>query len=177
MGDEERKESKADGDVKAKKEKKKKEKKEKPVVKIDVKNSKANSRANIDPRTGTRFEPGSARQLAFDVVYKGVKAGKNAKAIRMDLLQCRKDKGSKWNLDVGYLNFVVACHPDMFEAYSDGTVKLLKEPQPDPEAARKLEEERKAKRARAEKAREERRAKAKGEKKDKKKEKKEKKED
>ena len=141
----------------------KKEKKVKEVKKVNVKSVKANATANIDPRTGTRFAPGSARQLGFDIVHKLAKEGKGVKEIREALANTRKEKGSPYNLDIGYLNFTVASHPEMFEVYDNGVVKIIKEPKIDHEAAKKFEEDREAKKKKAEAAREERKAKAKGE--------------
>lgn len=89
---------------------------------------------DLKPETGTRFPNGSARQLAFDVVMKGVKAKKNIKDIRKDLLQVRKENGHKYNLDGGYANYVVSAHPEFFKMFSDGVIELIKEPTVDREA-------------------------------------------
>ncbi len=136
-----------------------KEKKVKEAKLIPVKSTKANPKSAIDPRTGTRFVPNSARQLGFDVVYKAAKAGKNIKEIREILSATRKDKGAAFNLDVGYLNCTVASHPEMFECWTDGRVVVKSDPKPDPEAAKKFDEERNAKKAKAQKAREDRKTK------------------
>ncbi len=138
----------------------KKEKKEKVPTVIVVKSTKANPKAPIDPRTGTRFQPNSARQLGFDVVFKNAKAGKNIKEIRDILKATRKDKGASFDLDVGYLNFTCASHPEMFECWTDGKVVVKQDPKPDPEAAKKFDEERNAKKVKAQKARDERKTKA-----------------
>jgi hypothetical protein len=160
---------------KEKKEKKemkeKKEKKEVEVKEIIVKSSKADSNAKIDPRTGTRFKPGSARQLAFEVILKAVKENKNAKEIRETLKNTRKQNGSKFDLDPGYLNYTLVSHREMFKIYSDGRIAMVSEPKPDPEAAKKMEQEIAEKRKKAAEAREKRKEKSEdgGEKKKKKK--------
>ena len=150
-------------ETKTEKKVEKKEKTPKEVKKIHVQSQKANATVNINPHTGTRFQPGSARQLGFDIILKGVKEGKNVKEIREILKNTRKDTGAPYNMDIGYVNFVVACHPEFFEVFTNGTIKILKEPKPDLEAAKKLEDERKAKKDKALAAREERKAAAKKE--------------
>lgn len=166
------------------KEKKEKEKTPKEPKKIHVKSMKANPNAAIVPHTGTRFQPDSARQLAFDIVYNGAKEGKSVKEIRKILEETREEKGAAYNLDIGYVNFVVASHPEMFEVYDTGVIKILKHPEIDKEAAKKWDEERAAKKKKAEEAREKKRKEAEGggkseksEKKEEKAEKKEKKHD
>lgn len=103
-----------------KKEAEPKKEKVKEVVEVIVKSTKAKPNAPIDPRTGTRFEPNSARQLAFNVITKTVKENKKVKEIREILAATRKDKGATYNLDAAYLNFVIASHPEMFKVFSDG---------------------------------------------------------
>jgi len=164
-------------DRKDKKDKNGKKEKKKEVKEVHVKSAKANPKGKIIPTTGTRFEPNSARQLAFDIVLRMVKDSKDAKEIREKLANTRKDKDAKFNLDVGYLNFVVASHPEMFTVWNNGKIDLLKEPKIDKEAAQKYEDEKAAKKRKAEKAREERKKKAKGEKEDKEKKDKKNKED
>jgi len=148
-------------DKKDKKEKKevtaekaeKKEKTVKEVKKLIVKSSKANPKEPIDPRTGTRFAPGTARQVAFDIIFDAAKNGKATGEIRETLKANRKENGKKYNLDQGYLNFVIASHPEFFEAYSDGKIKIIGKPTPDPEAAKKMEEELAARKKKATEAR------------------------
>ena len=148
-----------------KEKKAKKEKKEKPVEKVKVKSTKVKAGKEIDPRTGTRFPPNGARQAAFNVIMKCAKKGMKVKEIREELVKHRSKDGTakKWNLDKGYLNFVVVSHPEFFEVYTDGTVKVIKEPTPDPEAAKKLEEEQKKRKKKAEEARAKRKEKVKKE--------------
>jgi hypothetical protein len=134
-----------------------KKEKVKEVTVVVVKSTKAKQTAAIDPRTGTRFEPNSARQLAFNVITKAIKEGKKVKEIREILAATRKDSGSPYNLDAAYLNFVIASHPEMFQVKSDGVVTIVKEPVPDPEAAKKFEEEKEKRRKKAEEARDARR--------------------
>jgi hypothetical protein len=165
MSDEAKKEEKS-ADTKTEKKVEKKEKAPKEVKKVNVQSVKANAKTNINPSTGTRFQAGSARQLGFDIVLKGTKEGKNVKEIREILKNTRKETGAAFNMDIGYVNFVVASHPDFFEVFTDGSIKILKEPKPDLEAAKKLENERDEKRKKALAAREERKTKAKDEKKD-----------
>ena len=150
------------GEVKAEKEPKKEKEKEKvvEVKEVILRAAKANSKTTIHPATGTRFDPGSARQLAFDIVANAVKEGKNAKDIRAILAGTKKDKGAKFSLDAGYLNYIYATHPEMFKVYNNGKVEMIAQPKPDPEAAKKLEEERAAKKKKAEEAREKRRKEA-----------------
>ena len=168
MSDEAKKEEKS-ADTKTEKKVEKKEKAPKEVKKVNVQSVKANAKTNINPATGTRFQAGSARQLGFDIVLKGTKEGKNIKEIREILKNTRKETGAAFNMDIGYVNFVVASHPDFFEVFTDGSIKILKEPKPDLEAAKKLENERDEKRKKALAAREERKTKAKEEKKEEKK--------
>lgn len=121
------------GEKKVKAEKKASTKKETKVVQKELKIPKGLGE-DLKPETGTRFPNNSARQLAFDVVMKGVKAKKNIKDIRKDLLQVRKENGHKYNLDGGYANYVVSAHPEFFNMYSDGTIELITEPTVDKEA-------------------------------------------
>jgi hypothetical protein len=146
------------GEVKAEKEPKKEKVVE--VKEVILRAAKANSKKSIQPATGTRFEPGSARQLAFDIVVGAIKEGKNAKDIRAILAGTKKDKGAKFSLDAGYLNYIYATHPEMFKVYNNGKVEMIAQPKPDPEAAKKLEEEKVAKKKKAEEAREKRRKEA-----------------
>jgi len=161
MGDEKKVKAKKSKDKNGEKVVKEKvEKKLKEPEKIPVKSSKANSKANIDPRTGTRFTPGSARQTAFEIIMKAAKDGKNVRETR-DILKSHKkenDKDIKYNLDPGYLNYTVAMHPEFFEVWDSGSVKHVKviaEPKPDPEAAKKFEADRAARKEKAVKARKE----------------------
>lgn len=137
----------------------KKEKKQVEVKVITLNAGKANSKSSIHPATGTRFEPTSARQYAFDIIVKMIKENKSIQEIRKALAETKKP-AAQFSLDAGYLNYVVACHPEFFRTWNNGKIELIKTPTPDPEAARLLEEEKKKKKEKAEKAREERRAKA-----------------
>lgn len=148
------------GEAKAEKEPKEKKEKVVEVKEVILRAAKANSKTAIHPATGTRFEPGSARQLAFDIIANAVKEGKNAKDIRAILAGTKKEKGAKFSLDAGYLNYVYATHPEMFKVYNNGKVEMIAQPKPDPEAAKKLEEEKAAKKKKAEEAREKRRKEA-----------------
>lgn len=141
-------------------EEKKAEEKKVELKEVIMRAAKANSKLAIHPATGTRFEPGSARQLAFDIVYKMAKEGKSVKDIRAVLAGTKKDKGAKFSLDAGYLNYTVASHPEMFRVWNSGKIEVIQEPKPDPEAAKKLEEEKAAKKKKAEEAREKRRKEA-----------------
>ncbi len=78
--------------------------------------------------TGSRFKKGTAKQLAFEVIVAGVKEGKNYGEIKQDLIKIRKENGYRYDLDSAYLNYVVSSHPEYFEVYVDGTIKLIKEP-------------------------------------------------
>jgi DNA-binding transcriptional MerR regulator len=131
-----------------------------PPAIVSVKSSKAKNTAPTDPRTGSRFAPGSARQFALGIILDCIKNGKGIKEIREILASTKKEKGAAFSLDAGYFNYCVAVHPENFEIWSDGKVKLLKEFKPDPIAAEKFEAEKKAQKERAEKARAERRAKS-----------------
>lgn len=148
-------------EVKEAKKEKKAEKPAEPPKKVHVKSQKANPNAAIDPRTGTRFAPGSARQLAFEIMFKLAKEGKSIKEIREALNGTKKEKGAAFNLDIGYVNFVVAMQPEIFEAYDDGSIKVIGEPKIDAEAAKKYEEDRQNKKKKAEEARASRKEKAK----------------
>ena len=98
------------------------------VVQKELKIPEVVKGKDINDETGTRFKAGSARQLAFEAIVKAVKAGKNAGDIRAELSQMRKENGNKYNMDAGYLNFTIACHPEYFKYMSDGTITLIKEP-------------------------------------------------
>lgn len=170
--------SKETKETKEKKEKKPKE--PKPVVVVDVKCSKAAVQivtAKIDPRTGTRFSPGSARQLALDIVIKGANEKKNAKEIKAILAGTSEKNGAKFNLDPSYFNYVICLHPGMFEVKSDGAIRVVNPPKPDLVAAAKMEADIKARKEKATLEREARKKAAeakKAEKKEKKEEKSEK---
>jgi len=112
----------------AKVDKKATKKAPKEVVQKELKIPDAVKGKDIDETTGTRYRAGSARQLAFETILKAVKAGKNASDIRAELSQMRKENGNKYNMDAGYLNFVIASHPEYFKYMSDGTITLIKEP-------------------------------------------------
>lgn len=90
------------------------------------------------PDTGTKFEKGSARQLAFSVVYNCVKKGQPVKEIRKEMVMVRKENGYKYNLDASYVNYVLATHPEYFKVYADGSVELLKEMKISPKSMKEL---------------------------------------
>jgi len=85
---------------------------------------------NVDfnSETNTRFPKGSARQFAFEMVLKHVKAGLKLYDIRKKLTEIRKENGYGFNLDMNYANFVISSHPEYFQVYTDGTVELIEEP-------------------------------------------------
>ncbi len=142
-------------DTSAKKSKGKKSKKDdKPHV-IDVPHKKKSwvTERDIRPETGTRFRAGTSQQLAYDITLRGAKKGHNVKKIRAKLAAERKETGGKRNLDAGYFNFVVACHPEHFKVWSDGRVEVIAEPTPDPEAVEKAKASEKARKKRASESR------------------------
>jgi hypothetical protein len=110
------------------------------VVAITHKKNEAIKDRTFYPETGTRYRAKTSQQLAFDIVMAGAKNGKNEETIRAELAATRKDNGCERNLDSGYFPFVVACHPEFFEVWSNGDVKVKAEPQPDPNAV-KVEKE------------------------------------
>lgn len=140
---------------KGKKPVKGKVKKEKqPDGLIEIKHSKA-KQGERNPATGTRFKVATSQQIAYDIVRDCIKAGKDTfKDIRAELNSYRKENGKDKDLEAGYLNYVLASHPEDFEARRDEGVekiKLLNDVQPDPEAVKKeLEKEEKKKKARQE---------------------------
>ena len=148
----------AAGDVSEKKVKAPKER-----CKIELKSLKAKPEAPIIPTTGTRFDFGSARQLAFQIILENAKAGKNVKDIRQILVNTKKVNGAPYNLDAAYLNFVVASHPDFFELWNDDTIVILKEPVVSADAAKQYEEEKAARKKKAEENRKKRKEEAKKE--------------
>jgi len=170
-----KKEKSEESDNSEKTEKKKKKKKDKDKIKgkakkkevklLIVKSGKANPKDPIDPRTGTRFHPDTARQLAFEIIAKMASDGKNTRDIRTKLKDSRKENGCKYNMDSGYLNYVVATHPEFFECYSDGKINVLKKAKPDKALAKSMEDAANKKKKRANDEREKR--KKKGNKKDK----------
>lgn len=115
----------------------KKSKKSDVVAPVKLNVPKAFEGKELRPETGTRFNLGSARQLAFENVMKLAKEGKNIKEIRKNVSLIRKENGAKHNLDPAYVNFVLATHSDFFESFTDGTVKVIKEPTVDKEALKK----------------------------------------
>jgi len=119
--------------------KEKKEKKEKEVTVKVFKHSKARPDDSVNPVTGTRFKPGTSAQVALEIVVAGANNGNSADVIRKELSSYRKENGKDKNLDAGYLPFVIATHPEYFECKTDGTITMVKEFEPDPEAAAKLE--------------------------------------
>lgn len=131
--------------------KEKKEKKVKEPAVIEVKCKKNESAKEIDPRTGSRFRPGTSKQIALELIVDHIKEGKSQKDIRASLKGFRKENGKDRDLDPGYFPFVVASHPEYFEVWNTGEVKLLKEFTPDPEAAKKMEEAAKSRSERKEK--------------------------
>jgi hypothetical protein len=138
--------------AKEKEKKEKKVKEPKPVVVVDVKCSKAAVQivtAKVDPRTGTRFSPGSARQLALEIVLKGATERKNAKEIKAILAGTSEKAGAKFNLDPSYFNYVISMHPGMFEVKSDGSMRVVNPPKPDLAAAAKMEADIKARKEKA----------------------------
>jgi hypothetical protein len=134
--------------------KKSKKKDDKPHV-IDVPHKKKSwvSERELRPETGTRFRANTSQQLAFDITLKGARKGHNVKQIRAKLAAERKETGGQRNLDAGYFNFVVACHPEYFQVWSDGRVEIIAEPEPDPEAVKKAKEADKARKKRASESR------------------------
>lgn len=104
----------------------KREPKEKTYKVLKAYSSMENT--DFDVETGTRFPKGSARQLAFEHILKGVEAGRTIKDIKKDLMLIRKENGYKYNLDAGYVNFVLSLHPEFFKVFTDGSIKLLKKP-------------------------------------------------
>lgn len=96
-----------------------------------VKNFKMPERlksVDFNSETNTRFPKGSARQFAFEMVLKHVKAGLKLYDIRKKLTEIRKENGYGFNLDMNYANFVISSHPEYFRVYTDGTVELVEEP-------------------------------------------------
>ena len=108
-------------DASAKKSSKKSKKSNKPEV-IDVPHKKKSwvKERELRPETGTRFRAGTSQQLAFDIVMAGAKKGHNVKKIRERLKSERKETGGKRDLDAGYFNFAVACHPEYFVSHTFG---------------------------------------------------------
>ena len=139
--------------AKSKKEPKAVKSKEPAVVEVPHKKKTWMLEKDFIPATGTRFRAGTSQQLAFDIVLKGAQSGKNIAQIRESLAKTRKDNGDVRNLDSGYYNLVVACHPEFFQAWNTGELKVLAEPQPDPDAVNKAKEDTKERKARATKAR------------------------
>lgn len=96
-----------------------------------IKNFKMPERLkNVDfnAETNTRFPKGSARQFAFEMVLRHVKAGLKLHDIRKKLTEIRKENGYGFNLDMNYANFVISSHPEYFKVYTDGSIQLVEEP-------------------------------------------------
>jgi hypothetical protein len=139
--------------AKAKGDKKAKKTEERHIIEVPHKKKSWMVERELNPVTGTRFKPNTSQQLAFDIVVKGINKGHNVEKIRKTLAKTRKDNGCERNLDAGYYNLAVGCHPEFFEVWSDGVISLVKEPQPDPEAIKKEKEKQEARKKRAAKAR------------------------
>lgn len=120
---------------------------------VTLKHSKAKPEYDLNVLTGTRYAPNTSKQMAFDIILKNANNGKKVKEIRAELARCRKENGFARNLDAGYFNFAVAMHPEFFEVYSDGTVRVKKEPKPDKEALKKAEKKEDERKKRAASAR------------------------
>jgi hypothetical protein len=86
------------------------------------------------PETGTRFPPKSAKQLAFDILIKGAKEGKKIEDIKREMIMVRREHGYKFDLDQAYPVYCIACHPEFFKYYSDGSIKVIRMPKIDNEA-------------------------------------------
>jgi len=127
--------------------------KEPAIVEVPHKKKSWMVQKEYEPATGTRFRAGTSQQLAFDIVMKGAKAKKTITEIRDNLAKTRKDNGDARNLDSGYYNLVVACHPEFFQAWNTGELKVLGEPTPDLEAVERAKTDSKERKARATKAR------------------------
>jgi len=98
------------------------------VIQVDHKRREKMLAREYNPMTGSRFRHGVpilSQQLAFEISHEMVKSGENVKAIRAKLADTRTANGAPRDLDSGYWNLVAACHPEIFEVWSDGTVKLL----------------------------------------------------
>jgi len=119
-----------------KKQKKKKKHRSKKKEVLPIKPNEKFVKREIDPKTGSRF-PGKARQLALELVIKLAKKGRSVKEIREEFLFFNKEEGYEYNLDPGYVNFVISCHPEFFEMYADGSLAVIKDLKPDIEAYRK----------------------------------------
>lgn len=128
--------------------KEKKEKKEKvtkdttpAVVDLASKQKSSILERQFYPETGTRFRANTAQQLAFDIIMAGAKNNKSSKDIRNELAATRKENGAARNLDSGYFAFVAASHPEFFEVWSNGDIKVKAEPQPNPDAVKAVKEQ------------------------------------
>ena len=108
---------------------------------------------NFNPVTGTRFRPNTSQQLSFDITMEMAKNGSTVKEIRERLAATRRENGAARDLDAGYFNLATASHPEFFEVWSDGTIKVLKEPAPDKEAIKAEQQKQKERKERASKAR------------------------
>lgn len=117
----------------------KKTKKNKNPEKVQLSHKKAVPENDINPVTGSRFAPGTSKQIALDFVCKQVADGKSVKEIRKGLAEFRKDNGKPRNLDAGYFTFVVATHPEFFEVWSDGRIKQVKKFKVDEKALAEFE--------------------------------------
>jgi len=138
---------------KEKKEKKEKKSEEPAIVDVPHKKKSWMIEREVNSVTGTRFKPRTSQQLAFDIVVKGINKGHDVDKIRKALADTRKENGAERNLDAGYFNLAVGCHPEYFEVWNTGEIKLIKEPTPDPEAVKKEAEKQEARKNRASKAR------------------------
>lgn len=109
-------------------EKVKKAKKDTTPVVVEVKHAKAKlDGTEICPATGSRFNPGTSKQTALDIVISKAKEGANAADIRKTLAAYRRENGKDRDLDAGYFPFVVAMHPENFKVWSDGRVEIIKD--------------------------------------------------
>jgi hypothetical protein len=103
-------------------------------VEVPIKVNEKFIKKPIVPETGTRFQSNSARQTSLEYVIKHAQEGKTISQIRDEFCFYNKENGCKFNLDSGYVFFVISCHPEFFKMYKNGIIDVIKFPAPDIEA-------------------------------------------
>lgn len=95
-------------------------------IEIDIKPNPKFSQDPILPETGTRFALNSARQQVLELVCKHIKEGKTIGEIREEFCFYNKENGYRYNLDSGYVFFVISCHSEYFKLFKNGVLRQIK---------------------------------------------------
>ena len=84
---------------------------------VTILSGKADPKAALNEKTGTRFRMGSKRQQAYDIIVTNASTGKTV----LDVKKALKAAGS----NAGRFAFVVASHPERFKVWDDDTLQYV----------------------------------------------------